>query len=151
MQAQGCAMKKVVRSIVMDGPERIRELIELGVHFDERENGSGRPELDLTKEGGHSKRRILHSRDVTGREIERALLAAVASETNIEVFENHMAVDLITLGKLGHLSTDRVLGAYVLNEVNGEVLPVRSDHVILATGGCGRGLSLHHESRNSDG
>jgi L-aspartate oxidase len=134
----GLCDEKVVRSIVMDGPERIRELIELGVHFDERENGTGRPELDLTKEGGHSKRRILHSRDVTGREIERALLAAVASQPNIEVFENHMAVDLITLGKLGYVSTDRVLGAYVLDEVTDDVFPVRSDYVILATGGCGR-------------
>jgi L-aspartate oxidase len=134
----GLCDENVVRSIVMDGPERIRELIQLGVHFDERENGAGQHELDLTKEGGHSKRRILHSRDVTGREIERALLAAVASESNIEVFENHMAVDLITLGKLGYVSTDRVLGGYVLDEVTGEVFPVRSDHVILATGGCGR-------------
>jgi L-aspartate oxidase len=134
----GLCDEKVVRSIVMDGPERIRELIDLGVHFDERANGSGQPELDLTKEGGHSKRRILHSRDVTGREIERALLAAVADNKKIEVFENHMAVDLITLGKLGYVSTDRVLGAYVLDEVTGEVAGIRSDYVILATGGCGR-------------
>jgi L-aspartate oxidase len=134
----GLCDERVVKSIVMDGPERIRELIELGVQFDERENGTGQPELDLTREGGHSKRRILHSRDLTGREIERALLAAVASEKRIEVLENHMAVDLITLGKLGHVSTDRVLGAYVLNESTGEVIAVRSDYVILATGGCGR-------------
>jgi L-aspartate oxidase len=134
----GLCDEGVVRSIVTDGPARIRELIDFGVHFDERETGNGAHELDLTREGGHSKRRILHSRDVTGREIERALLAAVAREKNIEVLENHMAVDLITLGKLGYVSTDRCIGAYVLNETNGEVLTLASDRVVLATGGCGR-------------
>jgi L-aspartate oxidase len=134
----GLCDERVVRTIVTDGPARIRELIELGVAFDERANGDGPHELDLTREGGHSQRRILHSRDTTGREIERALLAAVAAERNIVVLENHMAVDLITLGKLGHVSTDRVLGAYVLNEATGEVLTLRSDRVVLATGGCGR-------------
>ena len=132
----GLCDERVVRQIVTDGPPRIRELIDLGVHFDEREDGTH--ELDLTREGGHSKRRILHSRDITGREIERALLAAVAAEPNIEVFENHIAVDLITLGKLGYVSTDRCLGAYVLDEASGEVLTLRSDRVILATGGCGK-------------
>lgn len=134
----GLCDERVVRSIVTDGPARIHELIDLGVHFDERETGNGGHELDLGKEGGHSKRRILHSRDVTGREIERALLAAVSQEKNIVVLENHMAVDLITLGKLGYVSTDRCLGAYVLNESTGEVLTLRSDRVVLATGGCGR-------------
>lgn len=134
----GLCDEAMVRSIVTDGPARIKELIEFGVQFDERETSNGGHELDLTREGGHSKRRILHSRDVTGREIERALLAAVACEKNVEVFENHMAVDLITLGKLGYVSTDRCLGAYVLNETTGEVLTIASDRVILATGGCGR-------------
>src|SRR5438046_5918598 len=99
------------------------------MRFSEREipRSNGVRELDLGKEGGHSKRRILHSRDVTGREIERALLAAVAREKNILVLENHMAVDLITLGKLGYVSTDRCLGTYILNEGNGEVLTLRSD------------------------
>ena len=134
----GLCGEAVVRSIVTDGPARIRELIDLGVHFDERELGNGTHELDLTREGGHSKRRILHSRDITGREIERALLAAVAAEPNIEVFENHIAVDLITLGKLGYVSTDRCLGAYVLDEASGEVRTLRSNRVVLATGGCGK-------------
>src|SRR3954451_7525239 len=71
----GLCDEAVVRDIVADGPARIQELIELGVQFDERENGGGASELDLGREGGHSKRRILHARDVTGREIERALLA----------------------------------------------------------------------------
>src|SRR6185436_11618812 len=106
----GLCDEAVVRSIVTDGPARIRELIEFGVHFDERESVNGVQELDLTREGGHSKRRILHSRDVTGREIERALLAAVAAQKNIDVFENHIAVDLLTLGKLGYVTEDHVLG-----------------------------------------
>src|SRR5712671_4328957 len=116
----GLCDEAVVRSIVADGPARIRELIDFGVAFDERELPDGSHELDLGREGGHSKRRILHTRDVTGREIERALLAAIAAHERITVFENHMAVDLITLGKLGHVSADRCLGVYVLDEASGE-------------------------------
>ncbi len=134
----GLCNEQVVRSIIMDAPDRIQELIELGVQFDERDGENGSHELDLGKEGGHSKRRILHARDITGREIERALLAAVENHPRITVLENHMAVDLITLGKLGLATTDRVLGAYVLNEHTGEVLTIRTDRLILATGGCGK-------------
>ncbi len=135
----GLCDEAVVRAIVSDGPERVRELIEAGVNFDERAAGDGTPhELDLGREGGHSKRRILHARDITGREIERALLAAVAADPRITVLENHLAVDLITLGKLGFASHDRCLGAYVLDEASGEVLTVRTDRLILATGGCGK-------------
>jgi L-aspartate oxidase len=134
----GLCDERVVRTIVMDGPARIRELMDFGVQFDERELPDGSHELDLGREGGHSKRRILHARDVTGREIERALLDAIASHPQIVVLENHMAVDLITLGKLGFASTDRCLGVYVLNEATGEVVALRSDRVVLATGGCGK-------------
>jgi L-aspartate oxidase len=134
----GLCDEQVVRTIVMDGPARIRELIDFGVHFDERELPDGSHELDLGREGGHSKRRILHSRDLTGREIERALLAAIAKHPRITVLENHMAVDLITLGKLGFVSAERCLGVYVLNEATGSVVPLRSDRVVLATGGCGK-------------
>ncbi len=134
----GLCDERVVRTIVTDGPARIRDLIERGVNFDERELPDGSHELDLGREGGHSKRRILHARDVTGREIERALLAAVADHSQITVLENHMAVDLITLGKLGYVSEDRCLGVYVLDEASGEVLTVRTDRLVLATGGCGK-------------
>src|SRR6187431_3597240 len=79
----GLCDEAVVRTIVMDGPARIRELIELGVQFDERELPDGSHELDLGREGGHSKRRILHARDLTGREIERALLDAIARHPKI--------------------------------------------------------------------
>ncbi len=131
----GLCDEVVVRSIVKDGPGRIAELINLGVHFDQQSNGKP----DLTREGGHAKRRILHARDATGREIERALLEAVAKEPRITLLENHMAVDLITLRKLGlSAMKDRCVGAYVLNEVTGEVLTLRTDRVVLATGGCGK-------------
>jgi L-aspartate oxidase len=134
----GLCDEAVVRSIVTDGPARIRELIDFGVQFDERELPDGSHELDLGREGGHSKRRILHARDITGREIERALLAAIAAHPEITVLENHMAVDLITLHKLGYVSDDRCLGVYVLDEASGEVLTLRSDRIVLATGGCGK-------------
>jgi L-aspartate oxidase len=134
----GLCDERVVRTIVTDGPARIRELIERGVQFDERELPDGSHELDLGREGGHSKRRILHARDVTGREIERALLDSVATHPNITVLENHMGVDLITRGKLGYASEDRCLGVYVLDESTGEVLTLRSERLILATGGCGK-------------
>lgn len=134
----GLCAEAVVRSIVNDGPARIRELIELGVQFDERALPDGSHELDLGREGGHSKRRILHARDITGREIERALLAAINANPEITVLENHMAVDLITLHKLGFVSDDRCLGVYVLDESSGEVITLRSDRIVLATGGCGK-------------
>jgi len=133
----GLCNEKVVRTIVEEGPERIQELIELGMKFSEREN-HGRPELDLGKEGGHSKRRILHAKDVTGREIERALLDAVSRQPNIEVFENHFAIDLITSQKLGYLGENRCLGVYVLDKNSGRVVTFKAPVTLLATGGCGK-------------
>ena len=134
----GLCDEEMVRVIVTEGPARIQELIDLGVQFDEREIEHGERELDLGREGGHSKRRVLHARDVTGREIERALLADVERHPNIELLENHMAIDLITAGKLGYATEDRCLGAYVLDEATGQVETIRSDRVVLATGGCGK-------------
>src|SRR5881296_1094864 len=110
----GLCKENVVRTIIEEGPARIAELIQLGMQFSEREipRSNGARELDLGKEGGHSKRRILHAKDVTGREIERALLAAIAAQPNIQIFENHLAIDLITSEKLGHADGDRCLGVY---------------------------------------
>src|SRR2546428_8471460 len=101
----GLCRENVVRTIIEEGPARIGELIELGMHFSEREipRTNGARELDLGKEGGHSKRRILHAKDVTGREIERSLLAAVAAQPNIQILEDHFAIDLVTTHKLGGL------------------------------------------------
>src|ERR1043166_9535476 len=107
----GLCKEPVVRTIIEEGPARIAELIELGMQFSERElpHSHGARELDLGKEGGHSKRRILHATDVTGREIERALLAAVAQQPNIQIFENHLAIDLVTTQKLGQPGDNRCL------------------------------------------
>ena len=136
----GLCNEEVVRTIVQEGPARIAELIELGMRFSEREipSAAGVRELDLGREGGHSKRRILHAKDVTGREIERALLAAVARQPQIEIFENHIAVDLITTQKLGAHGTNRCLGAYVLSKQAGRVETFAASVVVLATGGCGK-------------
>lgn len=134
----GLCDEQVVRTIVTEGPERIQELMALGVQFDERDLKGGERELDLGREGGHSKRRVLHARDATGREIEDSLLRAVEAAPNIDVLENHMAVDLITTGKLGFATEDRCVGVYVLNEATGMVETFRTDRLILATGGCGK-------------
>jgi len=135
----GLCNEAAVRAIVEAGPARIAELIELGMQFSSRElpDHTGR-ELDLGKEGGHSKRRILHAKDITGREIERALLAAVAEQPQIEIFENHFAIDLITGQKLGYVGDTRCLGVYVLDNATGQVETFAAPSTILATGGCGK-------------
>ncbi|HWI56941.1 MAG TPA: L-aspartate oxidase [Bacillota bacterium] len=136
----GLCKEQVVRTIIEEGPERINELIELGMQFSEREipKSNGARELDLGKEGGHSKRRILHAKDVTGREVERALLAAVAAQPQIEIFENHLAIDLLTSQKLDQPGENRCLGAYVLDKASGRVETFAAPVTLLATGGCGK-------------
>jgi L-aspartate oxidase len=136
----GLCKEEVVRTIVEEGPPRIRELMKLGMKFSERRvpGGEGTRELDLGREGGHSKRRILHARDVTGREVERALLDAVAERPNIEVFEDHFAIDLITSAKLGYPVHNRCLGVYVLDRVHSRVETFAAPRTLLCTGGCGK-------------
>src|SRR2546421_12532171 len=133
----GLCDEAAVRTIVMEGPTRVRELIELGLHFDDREIG-GHREPDLGREGGHSKRRVLHVQDVTGLEVEKTLLRELARAPQVELLENHMAVDLITSGKLGFATEDRCVGVYVLDERTVEVETIRTDRLVLATGGCGK-------------
>src|SRR3954468_2833117 len=136
----GLCKEAVVRTIVQEGPARVHELIELGMRFSEREAAiaGGTRELDLAKEGGHSARRILHAKDVTGREIERALLAAVAAQKNIHIFENHFAIDLLTTQKLGQPGPNRCVGVYALNKRSSQVETFAAANVLLATGGCGK-------------
>ncbi len=131
----GLCKEDVVRAVVSEGPTIVRELAESGVHFTERENVR---EYDLGKEGGHTKRRVLHAGDITGREIERALLAAVSVEKNITVFEHLLAIDLITTQKLHQSGLNRCLGAYVLDEFSGEVIAFAVGVTLLATGGSGK-------------
>ena len=108
----GLCNSEVVRLVVTEGPERVRELIARGAHFDTEPSG----EFHLHREGGHSRRRIFHAGDATGFEIQRALLDAVSRHPNIELIRFASAIDLITTHKIG-LSLEarnKVLGAYVL-------------------------------------
>jgi L-aspartate oxidase len=132
----GLCKEDVVRTIVSEGPALVRELIELGVRFTAGETPD--QQFDLGREGGHTKRRILHAGDITGREIERALLHAVASEPNITVFEDVLAVDLITSRKLKRDGPNRCFGSYALNEKTKEVEVFAAANTLLATGGCGK-------------
>ncbi|MDC0268134.1 L-aspartate oxidase [bacterium] len=136
----GLCREEIVRSIISEGPDRVAELIDLGLRFSEREipNSGGAKELDLGKEGGHSKRRILHCKDVTGREIEQALLLAIAGNANITVLENHFAIDLITSRKLGLNGENRCMGVYVLDCKSHRIGTLSAQVVMLATGGCGK-------------
>lgn len=132
----GLCKKDVVRTIVGEGPALVRGLIDMGVRFTAGETPD-KP-FDLGREGGHSKRRILHAGDITGREIERALLHAVASQPNITVFEDVLAVDLITSKKLKAADPNRCFGCYALNEKTKEVEVFAAANTLLATGGCGK-------------
>ncbi|MFM7103312.1 MAG: L-aspartate oxidase, partial [Verrucomicrobiota bacterium] len=136
----GLCREDAVRTIISEGPSRIAELIALGAHFDERPNPAspGGRELDLTREGGHSRRRVLHARDATGAEIERALLRSVAASPGLTVFENHFGVDLITTAKLGLPGPNRCVGVYVLDQTTHRVEAFVAPVVVLATGGCGK-------------
>ncbi len=137
----GLCREDVVRTIVTEAPARIAELVSLGVHFSRKtgDNGADDAGFDLGREGGHSRRRVLHAKDATGREIERALVDAVASHPRIDVFDDHLAIDLITARKLGrHGEPDRSVGAYVLECTTGRVETFAAPIVLLATGGCGK-------------
>jgi len=136
----GLCKEPVVRAIVEEGPARIQELIQLGMKFSEAEHRArdGSRQLDLGREGGHSRRRILHARDMTGHEIEQALLNAVSKQPNIQMFENHIAIDLITSQKLGAAGQNRCLGAYVFDKKQNLVETFTAPVTLLATGGCGK-------------
>ena len=133
----GLCREAVVRQVVRDGPARVAELVELGVKFTERENGGGHLP-DLGKEAGHSKRRVLHAGDITGKELERALLSAVRASPQIRVREDMVAIDLITSKKLKKKGPDRVLGLYALDGSTHRVEAIPAQMVVLATGGCGK-------------
>jgi L-aspartate oxidase len=133
----GLCDPRVVRAIVGDGPECVRELAEWGVRFS-REAGGG---YELGREGGHGARRILHVKDMTGRAIEEALLKALAREPRIALFEHFFAIDVITRRKLARRvprARDRVLGVHALDVRDGRVLTFRAPVVMLATGGAGQ-------------
>ena len=129
----------IVRLVVENGPDRVRELIEWGANFDRNGTGS----YDLGKEGGHSENRILHYKDLTGVEIQRALLKKTKSYENVTIHENYFALDLITQHHLGwnvtRLMPDiECYGVYALDIDNLDVEKLLSRMTILATGGAGQ-------------
>ena len=134
----GLSNEEVVRFVVTEGPERLRELVQWGVEFTRSEAEPDR--FDLGREGGHSMRRVVHAKDLTGREIERALHEKAGKNDNIQIFENHIAIDLIMKSSaLGQkIEHDRCLGAYVLDIARNEVHTFRAKFVMLSTGGAGK-------------
>jgi L-aspartate oxidase len=126
---------EIVRLCVEEGPSRLQELLELGVKFTRTQDAAA---LDLTREGGHSERRIVHAKDMTGQAVIGALIRAVQEHPNIRVFQDHHAVDLITHRRLGLKGQDRCLGAYVLNRPDGRIETFIGRVVLLATGGAGK-------------
>ncbi len=131
----GLCDEEVVRQIVSAGPKHLQELIDMGVPFNISEDGS----FDLTREGGHSQRRILHAGDITGQRIETTLINYIRKQPNILILEHTVLIDLITTRFLHTPNTpNRCVGAYLLAEPSGEIFAVRAPAVVLATGGCGK-------------
>jgi len=131
----GICHEDVVRMVVEEGPQTIRNLIDWGVKF----TTSG-TSYDLTREGGHGARRILHAEDITGREIQRALVEAVTNHSNIAIYDFHIAIDLITSAKLNkhNQENNRCLGAYVLDINQDKVITFSAKTTLLASGGAGK-------------
>ena len=134
----GLCDEQIVKIVVEEGTDRVKELIDLGANFDKTSDG----EFDLAKEGGHSEHRILHHKDITGWEIERALLAKIRAHQNITVFDHYFAIDIITQHHLGKLVTSQTpditcFGAYVLNTRNNKIETILAKNTVMATGGTG--------------
>lgn len=143
----GLCNEDVVEMVVKAGPDRIRELINMGVQFNlrkEEEASDNEPGLHLGREGGHSRKRIVHAQDMTGKEIERILVETVHAHDRITVFENHISIDLITYSmrmKRGVVVTsheEACCGAYVLDTKTNEVHTFTARITLLATGGAGK-------------
>ena len=124
---------KVVHTICENAPEAIGDLIDCGVKFAKKADGS----WDLTREGGHSARRIFHAGDITGEKCENAMIRSV-KKADIDVRENTIVIDLVMTKRLGLKGDNRCVGAYVLDKTTGEIYAVRSPNTVLATGGCGK-------------
>jgi L-aspartate oxidase len=135
----GLCNEKVVEIVVKEGPDRVREIIEWGARFDKEKDG----DYKLGKEGGHSEFRILHHKDTTGREMERALIEAVSRQSNIEFIKHCFVVDIITQHHLGYLVTKSTpdiecYGVYALNLKTNTIEKILSKITLLATGGNGQ-------------
>jgi L-aspartate oxidase len=135
----GLCNESIVEIVVKEGPERIKEIIAYGASFDKDASG----DYSLGKEGGHSENRILHHKDVTGQEMERALLSALAALNNIQLLNHCFVIDIITQHHLGFLVTKSTLdiacyGVYVLNRHTNQIETILSKITVLASGGCGQ-------------
>ena len=131
----GICNRSVVEKIVREAPDRIEELIQIGVQFTKDKAA----QLALAKEGGHSEHRVLHAADATGSEIQRALIENCARHPNIEILENHMVVDLITNRHLSKKpANDQCHGVYLLDTKTNEIKTVQAKITLLATGGAGK-------------
>ena len=124
----------VVHEICEHAPEGIQDLIDCGVKFAKKKNG----EWDLTREGGHSARRIFHAGDITGEKCEAAMIRRVKKAKGIDIREETIVIDLIMTKRIGLKGENRCVGAYVLNKESGEIYAIRSANTVLATGGCGK-------------
>lgn len=131
----GLCDREVVEIVVTEGHKRLKELIDWGTQFDRTADGT----LDLAKEGGHSYHRVVHHKDETGKEIERAVLVKAQQNKNIEFLDYHFAVDLL-------VADNRCNGAVILNEKNGQQFSVYAGFTVLSTGGIGQ---LYQQTTNS--
>jgi len=132
----GLCNETVVEMVIKDGPKRLKELLVWGASFDTNLSGK----LDLGKEGGHSENRVIHYKDITGFEIERTLLQRVHQLTNITVLQYHFTIDLITQHHLGNLNPENITcyGAYVLDQKSEDIVTIKAENTILASGGIGQ-------------
>jgi L-aspartate oxidase len=134
----GLCNEEITRSVLENGPQAIQWLIEQGVPFTrDQENNTG---YHLTREGGHSVRRVIHAADTTGQAVQKTLGGKVLNHKNISVLEHHIAIDLITSKKLGRTDTSSncCYGAYALDNQSGNVSTISAQNTILATGGAGK-------------
>ncbi len=133
----GLCRADTVRFVVERGPAAIEWLVAQGVDFDKETAADGSERFHLTREGGHSHRRILHAADATGSAVSSSLEARVRAHPQIDIFEQHVAIDLIVQEKLG-LNGSGCIGAYVLNHADGHVEVFQAPFVVLATGGASK-------------
>lgn len=139
----GLCDEEVVKIVVEEGPDRLREIVDMGVRFDKDPDG----EYQLGVEGAHSAKRILHHRDMTGYEIQRSLVKKIRKLDNVEILEHHFAVDLITQHHFGEKVTrlrqdTRCYGAYVMNLETNQVIKISAGATVLAAGGAGQVYDL---------
>ena len=148
----GLCDESAVRHTVVHGKEMISWLTDLGVKFSRETGLDGKSYLHLTREGGHTHRRVVHAADATGWAIENALIKNTLEKTNIHIFEYHIAIDLVTTDKIypddKHKSVNRCVGAYVLDTQNNHVETFKAKNVILATGGASK---VYLYTSNPDG